>query len=650
MAIEKISLIDLVGLMSDLDETLLKCLQSGYFHPEKAHNSQGFVPVKTDNIYASLLEKITKLANELSVPLKKSNFDEKILSQDEINALSLKIDNLTDKVDSLVNRKKEVQANILQHEQALIQLKHVAGLSENFDDIFACQYVKVRFGRLPYDSFSKLSHYDDKTFFFFDFDNDKDYYWGVYFAPATSITVVDDIFYSLHFERMRIPDYAHGTPEIAMSNINSMIRSENKEIVKLDSEIHQLNQDNIDEISVLYSQIKFGYTLYKMRENVLTYNNYFYLVGFIPKVQQVEFIATMSTVKSLTCEAKLYDADPSINPPVILKNNWFARPFEEFVKMYSLPSYKDIDPTNLVAISYTLLFGLMFGDVGQGAVIALLGLFLAKKKGNVFGEILTRIGISSTLFGFVYGSVFGFEHLLDPFYINVLGFSEKPVHVFDSHMINTILMGAICIGVFLISTAMIITISVSIKNKNYGKALFSNNGLAGLTLYLGAIFAIADVMFLNLGIYNILYLIVFIILPFFLIFFSHPLSKWIAGRKDFMPHNWGEFIIENIFEMFEYVLSYLSNSMSFLRVGGFILSHAGMMSVVMALADMSSASASPFVIIGGNIFVMALEGMIVGIQVLRLEFYEIFSRCFVGNGIPYKPVSVDYTSSNLDIN
>lgn len=649
MAIEKISLINLVGLMSDLDNTLFKCLQSGYFHPEKAHNSQGFIPIKSDNIYSGLLEKITKLSNELSVPLQKIDYEEKILTNEEVTNLNEKLDNLTVKVDDLVNRKKEVQASIYQHEQALIQIKHLSGLTENFDDIFACEYVKVRFGKLPYDSFSKLEHYDDKTFFFFDFDNDKDYYWGVYFAPATSITIVDDIFYSLHFERMRIPDYAHGTPEIAISNINSMIRSENKEIAKLDLAIEQLNQDNIEEILLLYNKIKFGFTLEKMQEDVLTYNNYFYLVGFVPKDKESEFLKELEDIKTLSCEAKPYDSDPSINPPVILKNNWFARPFEEFVKMYSLPSYKDIDPTNLVAISYTLLFGLMFGDVGQGFVIAMLGLFLSKKKGNIFGDILTRIGISSTFFGFVYGSVFGFEHFLDPFYINVLGFSEKPIHVFDSHMINTILMGAICIGVFLISIAMIITISVSIKNKNYGKALFSNNGLAGLTLYLGAIFAVVDVVFLNLGIYNILYLFVFIILPFLLIFFSHPLSKWIAGRKDFMPQNMGEFVIENIFEMFEYVLSYLSNSMSFLRVGGFILSHAGMMSVVMALSDMSSSAASPFIIIFGNIFVMALEGMIVGIQVLRLEFYEIFSRCFVGNGIPYQPVSVDYTNTNLEI-
>ena len=134
-----------------------------------------------------------------------------------------------------------------------------------------------------------------------------------------------------------------------------------------------------------------------------------------------------------------------------------------------------------------------------------------------------------------------------------------------------------------------------------------------------------------------------VILPIFCIFFAAPLSKAVKGRKDFMPKNLGEYIAENFFEMFEYALSYLSNSMSFLRVGGFILSHAGMMSVVMTLSEMTSNPVvNPIIVICGNLFVMALEGLIVGIQVLRLEFYEMFSRFYEGNGTAYAPIQVSY--------
>ena len=88
------------------------------------------------------------------------------------------------------------------------------------------------------------------------------------------------------------------------------------------------------------------------------------------------------------------------------------------------------------------------------------------------------------------------------------------------------------------------------------------------------------------------------------------------------------------------VLSFFSNTMSFLRVGGFVLSHAGMMAVVFTLSEMVSGAASPIVIVAGNLFVIGMEGLIVGIQVLRLEFYELFSRYFDGDGKPFVPAAV----------
>jgi len=110
------------------------------------------------------------------------------------------------------------------------------------------------------------------------------------------------------------------------------------------------------------------------------------------------------------------------------------------------------------------------------------------------------------------------------------------------------------------------------------------------------------------------------------------------------PDGVGAFATESFFELFEVLLSFVTNTMSFLRVGGFILSHAGMMSVVFTLSEMVGAGVSPLVIIGGNVFVMCLEGLIVGIQVLRLEFYEIFSRFFDADGDAYAPVHADYQS------
>lgn len=639
------SLVNLVGNLSDLETTLFRCLGCGYFHPETAiHTTEslhGFRILEGDNPYSTPLNRLLRLASDLGLSLKKQDVDPGAVQLD-LEQINAGLDGLCDEVAALAKRRQEVRESISMHEQALVQVHHLAGLNVSFDDIFACQYVKVRFGRLPYDSYSKLSYYDNKTFFFFPFDHDKDYYWGVYFAPATKIAVIDDIFTSLYFERIHVPDYVHGTPEAATANINAVLENERREMQEIQTKLDEIRVRSEAGLNTSYSLLKFASSAFGLRKYVATVHQRFYVVGFIPDAKKGEFDSLFADLPDVSCTDKPYDADPSLVPPVKLKNNRFAAPFEQFVQMYSLPSYKDIDPTAFFAVTYTLLFGIMFGDLGQGLLLALIGIVLWRWKKMNFGKILTRLGISSAIFGTLYGSVFGFEEWLDPIYES-LGISFLPIKVFDNDVTNYLLLGAIAIGVTLIVCSIGINIYLGFRNKDYRRALFSNNGIAGLVFYLAAAFLVADMMMFQTGLCGSLYIVCLIVLPLLVIFFQEPLTKLLLRRKDLFPQGIGEFVVESFFELFEYVLSYLSNSMSFLRVGGFILSHAGMMAVVMSLADMVGA-ASPVVVILGNLFVMALEGLIVGIQVLRLEFYELFSRNFEGNGKPYEPAHVTYES------
>lgn len=637
------ALINLIGNLEDLDDTLLACLRSGFFHPEVAihttDTSHGFHVLEGENPYAPLLTQARRLSVDLDISLHEVPFSADGYTPETVKAY---LDALQKQSAALAEQKRAVQENILQHEQALIQLKHLNGLNISFDDIFSCRYVKSRFGRLPRDSYEKLSYYDDRKFFFFSFDCDKEYHWGVYFAPATKAASIDDIFTSLYFERIRIPDYAHGTPEQASANLTAVIDSEKKKLSEIESEIAALRNKEEEKLLETYCIICFRHKVFEMRKYVAVLGNRFYAVGFIPKAKDAAFAKEFEPLKSVSYVSKPYDADPSLAPPVKLKNNRFTRPFEMFVNMYSLPSYKDIDPTSLVAITYTLLFGIMFGDLGQGLLLSLIGLIVYKWKKMPLGRIMIRIGFSSAFFGLVYGSVFGYEHLLDPMYKALFGLDSKPIEIFDTSTTNMLLLAAIAIGIILIVTSISINIYLGFRSKDYERAVFGHNGIAGLVFYLAAAFAIVDMMMLNSGIVNIFYVLGLIVLPLLLIFFKKPLTTLLTHRGKAFENGIGEFIIENFFELFEYVLSYLSNSMSFLRVGGFILSHAGMMTVVMSLAEMVGAGAGPIVVIFGNLFVMCLEGLIVGIQVLRLEFYEIFSRNFEGNGKPYEPATVSY--------
>lgn len=153
------------------------------------------------------------------------------------------------------------------------------------------------------------------------------------------------------------------------------------------------------------------------------------------------------------------------NPPTKIKNAGIFRPFEFFVDMYGMPNYNEFDPTPFVAITYTILFGIMFGDLGQGPCIAIVGFLMWKLKKMAIGKILIPCGISSAFFGLVYGSVFGFEEWLNPMYeaMGIAGSHGKPIHVMDGATSQLVIYATIGFGALLIMIAMGIGIVSNIK-------------------------------------------------------------------------------------------------------------------------------------------------------------------------------------------
>ena len=341
---------------------------------------------------------------------------------------------------------------------------------------------------------------------------------------------------------------------------------------------------------------------------------------------------------------------PPADVPVKLRNNAVFRPFEMFVKMYGLPAYGSFDPTPYVAVTYCLMFGIMFGDVGQGLVVSLLGLILSKFTKNGLAPIMTRIGLFSAAFGVLYGSVFGIETLITPFFHreNVwrfLGYTKQPENIFQAA--TSLLIAALMIGIVLIVLSMLFNTILNFRRRRFGEALFSVNGVAGLVFYISLVAAAAGTFMFGADMFSPAYVVCLLVLPLAVIFFKHPLSGLISGTTPTEKVSVGNFIIENFIELFEAALSFLSNTMSYLRIGGFVLSHAGMMLVVAQLAGTNAPGAeitagTVIVYIIGNLVVMGIEGLLVGIQVLRLEFYEIFNRFYDGSGKAFQPVEISF--------
>jgi V/A-type H+-transporting ATPase subunit I len=285
-----------------------------------------------------------------------------------------------------------------------------------------------------------------------------------------------------------------------------------------------------------------------------------------------------------------------------------------------------------MSITYAVIFGIMFGDIGQGFVILLVALFMKFKKKMFLGDIMIRCSLFSIFFGALYCSVFGYEEVL-PFP------ALLPIH--EQANTNYVLLISVGLGILLIMFCMVLNIINGIRQKNIEKFLFSQNGIAGLIFYVSVITAAVLMMIFSTNIITPIFISLLIIIPLLLVAFKEPLSALCERKKDWLPKNKGEFLVLTIFEMFEILLSFISNTISYVRIGAFILSHTAMMIAVFTIAQMTG-NASPVVIVIGNVFVICLEGLIVGIQGLRLQFYEIFSRFYDGGGKAYEPAKIKY--------
>lgn len=646
MATEKMALVNIVGIIDELDDTLEKCCESGCFHIEPAF-SEGSENSKMrmlgdKNPYAQPMKNLSQIATVLGIDLVKTDYDKLEFSQPD--DFMMFTDEIEKKFSEANNQRQSVSKELSEYEEAVIQIQHLKGLHSDFSRIFSCRHVSVRVGKLPVDNLQKLDYYNE-IFFFVPFETGDNFCWGMYFCPKSDKDMVDDVFRSMYFERIRIPDFVKGNTDEAIENLESQIRECREKIKVLDDEIRSVSERYGKKIQQAYTKLRYRYDIYELHRKAGAYNDKFYVKGFVPEKDYDRFEGHMKKLKTVSVEKLPADADAGCTPPTILKSNPVFRPFGMLVEMYGLPEYNGFNPTAFVAVTYTLMFGIMFGDLGQGFLVFVLGFFVGKKWNKQMGGIMSRVGISSMIFGTLYGSVFGYEDLLDPVFEKI-GIDFLPLKVFKQT--NFILLTAVAIGIVLIMLSMILNIYIGFKKKDYEKAIFGCNGIAGFIFYGSVVAGVVGTMLLDVKVMSLPFVMFMIVIPLICIFCRVPFSIAVKYRKwqlseDGEKMTVGNFIVENFFEMFEFLLSYVSNTMSFLRVGGFVLSHAGMMLVVMTLMKGCTAAAQPLVLILGNAFVMAMEGMIVAIQIIRLEFYEVFSRFYEGGGKAFEPVKADFS-------
>ena len=647
MGIEKMSQISVEGESCRIEQALLVCCESRNFQitdiPDKATG------IVEQNPWSGSYELLRSTAEALGITPEFRKYDKQ--GMDTPENFTRRIEEISSGVNRILRDHEEMSASIRELRETDAFVKHLIGLNVRFKDLFSLKYVKLRIGRIPAENLQKLDYYSNKCIQFIPFDKKPDWVWGIYLTPTDSAEFSDALMKSLFFERIMLPDYLDEDAKTTDEMLVHAIDDEEKLDRNLEKQLADYRDAHKEEILELLSALKTRSDCFELRKKALISGGRFSFSGYCPSRITKQLASELGKVDGVQVViVPVSRKDPPADVPVKLHNNVLFRPFEMFVKMYGLPSYGSFDPTPYVAVTYCLMFGIMFGDVGQGLVVSLLGLLLSKLTKNGLAPIMTRIGLFSAAFGVLYGSVFGIETLITPFFHreNVwrfLGYTKQPESIFQAA--TTLLIAALMIGVVLIVLSMLFNTILNFRRRKLGEALFSVNGVAGLVFYISVVAAAVGTLMFGVDMFSPAYVICLLVLPLLVIFFKHPLSNLISGVKPDEKTTVGNFIIENFIELFEAVLSFLSNTMSYLRIGGFVLSHAGMMLVVAQLAGTNVPGAeisvsTVIVFIIGNLVVMGIEGLLVGIQVLRLEFYEIFNRFYDGSGQSFRPIEISF--------
>ena len=510
------------------------------------------------------------------------------------------------------------------------------------------KYIVYRFGQSSAAYYQKMQKYlmDDLGAIFVEGQRDESYVYGAYFVAPAETQKVDAVFRSLHFEKIELKDEFEGTPEQAYRALDRENAKIERELADLDRQAGEMLQgkapqlvaarDRLEELSNNFDVRKLAARMEDNKED------YYILCGWMAEDDVEKF------VKEIQDDDKVFvvvedDHDAYFGePPTKLENPKLFKPFEMFVQMYGLPAHNELDPTLFVGITYSLIFGIMFGDVGQGLLLLIGGALIYHFKRAPLAGIIATAGVFSTIFGFVFGSIFGFENVIEPLWI-------RPI----DHMttlpflgkLNTVFVVAVAFGMFLIIVAMVLHIINALRDKDIGGAWFDAQRGGRACLLRGGCGH---------------YCIIFNRQPASgrrchggdvrcpaaaaCILFREPLTRLIRHQSGKMEESKAMFLVEGFFEMFETLLSYFSNTISFIRIGAFAVSHAAIMEVVLQLTGAESGNPNWLGVIFGNLFVCGFEGLIVGIQVLRLEYYEMFSRFYKGSGHAFTPYTKKKTN------
>ena len=526
--IEKMQFVSITGPKTDIDRMVDKYLSRYEIQLENALSELRSVkdlrPITEVNPYRELCGEAASLAE----PLKAGSPETGSLPEVSLDEAMDTVTRISSDLKAWDQEKTTLEQRVESLEESRARISPFTDLNYNLSTILHFKYIRFRFGRIPKEYFQKFTDYvyDTIDTVYYKCSEDEEYVWIVYFVPESISKKIDAIYASMHFERYLIPDEYEGTPLEAGEALDQKIGDMKNRIADLENKRRECLEKNRDAILAAAARLERydkNFNVRKMAASTTHKSSTFYILcGWMTKDQAAAFREEIKNDPDVFLIVEEDHGNVISKPPTKLKNPGIFRPFELFIRMYGLPSYEELDPTILIGITYSFLFGFMFGDAGQGLCLLAGGFLLYRLKKMSLAAIISCCGFFSTIFGLLFGSVFGFEDVITPLWLRpadamtTLPFIGK---------LNTVFVVSISIGMGIILLTMVLNIINSLREKDAEKLWFDTNGVAGLVFYGSLVLAV--VLFMTGHVLpGSAVLAVMFGVPLLLMFFKEPLTAF----------------------------------------------------------------------------------------------------------------------------
>lgn len=320
MAKTQAKLVNIIAEMNHLEEVLDRLIGLSDFYPEPAaklaDSVHGLTTLVQENFYKKMMEQLKSLLGILDMDVQETEDSSAPALLDHPEELIEKIQadytDIQSKIEEIAQLKKE-------DEEIENLVKPILDLEISLDEIFACEYMVSRLGKLPLDSAEKLEEYKSKPFIWTALSKDFHHCWGIYMTTNSYEREVDNLFSSLHFERIHIPHFIHGTPEEALEGLTEEMKSFQRSLDKLNLQKEELRQETKEKLSELYLALAHASLVFEARKFVLVLGNRFSISGFILPENMDSVTNAFQDLPFVEIEVRPASSDKRLTPPTKMK-------------------------------------------------------------------------------------------------------------------------------------------------------------------------------------------------------------------------------------------------------------------------------------------------------------------------------------------